>query len=286
MRVRAASGRILILGSFLALTLPVASQPVHAASPNSQSAKHSPRSNAAAQKLDLSTAGRRQAYVRQHGTIVASRGRTVASRGHGAARWAGISCVPFARNESGIDVAGNAWQWWDNSAGTYARGHAPEPGSVLSFSANGRMRMGHVAVVKQVINAREIEIDHANWWGPGMRGGVARNVPVVDVSENNDWTAVRVGLGGSGDFGSVYPTNGFIYDRPDTGAMLAATSAPAPRPALNPAPSDLRSYAQRAADSDGFDEVAEAPPARPASYHRHTTPAHHRTHAKTTVAQR
>ena len=49
-----------------------------------------------------------------------------------------------------------------------------------------------------------------------MRGGVARSIPVVDVSEANDWTAVRVGLGRSGEFGSVYPTYGFIYDRPTT----------------------------------------------------------------------
>ena len=69
---------------------------------------------------------------------------------------------------------------------------------------------------------REVEIDHANWWGPGMHGGVAHNVPVVDVSEANDWSAVRVGLGRSGDFGSVYPTYGFIYDRPDNGVQVAA----------------------------------------------------------------
>ena len=70
-------------------------------------------------------------------------------------------------------------------------------------------------------------------------------MPVVDVSEANDWTAVRVGLGESGKFGSVYPTYGFIYDRPDNGVMLAARSAPAPQPELNPAPNDLRP-AQRA----------------------------------------
>src|SRR5579871_5307840 len=131
----------------------------------------------------------------------------------------GISCVPFAREDSGITVAGNAWQWWENAAGVYARGNVPEPGSVLAFRANGRMHLGHVAVVARVVNPREVEIDHANWWGPGMHGGVARNVPVVDVSEANDWSAVRVGLGGSGEFGSVYPTYGFIYNRPDTGVI-------------------------------------------------------------------
>ena len=94
-----------------------------------------------------------------------------------------------------------------------------------------------------------------------MRGGVARNVPVVDVSEANDWTAVRVGLGYSGKFGSVYPTHGFIYDRPDTGVMVANVAAPAPQPALNPAPRDLRPVAERPWKT--YEEVAEAPVTRP-----------------------
>ena len=106
--------------------------------------------------------------------------------------------MPFARNASGIAVEGNAWQWWDNAAGVYARGRIPELGSVLAFRSNGRMRLGHVAVVSRVINPREIEIEHANWWSAGMYGGVARNIPVVDVSAANDWTAVRVGIGGNG----------------------------------------------------------------------------------------
>jgi hypothetical protein len=165
--------------------------------------------------------------------------------------------VPFARNDSGIAVVGNAWQWWDNAAGVYARGSVPEPGSVLAFRANGRMRLGHVAVVTRVINPREVEIEHANWWGPNMRGGVARNVPVVDVSTANDWTAVRVGLGRSGEFGSVYPTHGFIYDRPDTGTLVSSNSAPSPQPELGPAPSDLRPSSERGWQT--YEEVAEAP---------------------------
>jgi surface antigen len=178
-------------------------------------------------------------------------------RGRAHAQAGGLSCVPFARNDSGISVSGNAWQWWDNAAGVYARGSVPEPGSVLTFRSNGRMRLGHVAVVSRVINPREIQIEHANWWAPGMRGGVARNIPVVDVSEANDWTAVRVGLGKSGEFGSVYPTYGFIYDRPDTGTMVASTGTPAPKPALNPVPSDLRPATERGWQA--YEEVAEAP---------------------------
>lgn len=132
----------------------------------------------------------------------------------------GISCVPYARSVTGMAVSGNAWQWWNSSAGTYERGARPEAGSVLNFQATGRMRLGHVAVVSRVVNKREIEIDHANWAG----GGIARGVAVIDVSDANDWTSVRVGLGGTGSFGSVYPTYGFIYNRGDHGTMIANTA--------------------------------------------------------------
>ncbi len=180
---------------------------------------------------------------------------------HGSGRVAhavGISCVPFARMESGIAVGGNAWQWWDNAAGTYARGATPEPGSVLAFRANGRMRLGHVAVVARVINPRQVLIDHANWPNGGGRGGVSEAIPVVDVSEANDWSAVRVALGASGDFGSVYPTYGFIYDRPDNGAIEAHRGATAEQMAeLNPAPRDLRKTTPHAVRR--YEEVAEAP---------------------------
>jgi surface antigen len=156
----------------------------------------------------------------------------------------GISCVPFARAATGITLKGNAANWWDAAAGVYERGSRPETGSVLNFRATGHMSLGHVAVVTNVIGEREIEIDHANWSGPGAsKGGVSRGIRVEDVSSDNDWSAVRVALGHSGDYGSVYPTYGFIYDRPDGGSMVANA-----RPA--PAPSNDRAM---------LDEVAEAP---------------------------
>jgi len=194
----------------------------------------------------------------------------------------GLQCVPFARNTSGIAVSGNAHLWWDNAAGMYERGNAPEAGSVLSFRANRAMRLGHVAVVTQVINARQIEIDHANW---GVRrGAVSRGIAVVDVSNDNDWTAVRVALGHDGEFGSIYPTNGFIYDRPDRGgSVMAAVQTPEATPDLKPAPRDLRPVAERntgyasATYADGFEEVAEAPaPTRKATpTRRRTQRLHH-----------
>ncbi|MGE4048944.1 MAG: CHAP domain-containing protein [Acetobacteraceae bacterium] len=175
-------------------------------------------------------------------------------------RGAGISCVPYVRMVSTISVTGNAWQWWDNAAGAYARGKLPETGSVLVFRSNPRMRLGHVAVVRQVINAREVLIDHSNWATGAMKGQIARNIAVVDVSEANDWSAVRVQLGRSDDFGAVYPTYGFIYDRPDNGRLVMAVSRPAPHPELNPVPRDLRPAAERSWRT--YEEVAEAPAPR------------------------
>ena len=128
-----------------------------------------------------------------------------------------LQCVPFARENSGIELTGNAVNWWDNAAGIYERGARPEVGSILNFRGTGRMRLGHVAVVSNVVDSHTVQIDHANWSG---RGVVTRNVTVVDVSASNDWSAVRVAMG-NGEFGSVYPTYGFIYDRPDKGTMLA-----------------------------------------------------------------
>ena len=204
----------------------------------------------------------RQNAARPQATTV-TKSPTVAKKPRTATQvrvaYRGMSCVPFARQESGINVAGNAWQWWGNAAGLYQRGATPEPGSVLVFRANGRMRMGHVAVIARVINSREVLIDQANWPVAGsLRGGISQSVPVVDVSERNDWSAVRVGLGDEGRFGSIYPTYGFIYDRPDTGTVEAARHQATEQVAeLNPAPRDLRNTSVRPARKAV--EVAQAP---------------------------
>ncbi len=190
-----------------------------------------------------------------------------------------MSCVPFARAATGMDIAGDAYAWWHNAAGRYARGDAPVPGSVLAFRANGRMRLGHVAVVARVINRREIEVDQANW---GDYGRITRGVPVIDVSEDNNWSDVRVAIGG-GRFGSVYPTYGFIYDRPDTGTLLASR-IPAPEIAANPAPADLRALHPfgGGAQEAMAPEHLPAPPHWPAQLgHRlHVSYVHHVTYRR------
>lgn len=140
----------------------------------------------------------------------------------------GISCVPYARMVTGMEISGDGRQWWHNAAGSYARGSAPERGSVLAFMGSGGMGRGHVAVVSQVVNDRTILIDHANWGGPGIRRGtVMRGVRVRDVSDRNDWTAVQVQVGwDSSNFGRTYPTYGFIYNRRPDGRILTASAAP------------------------------------------------------------
>ena len=188
------------------------------------------------------------------------------------ARSGGLQCVPFARDSSGIQIVGNAATWWSSAAGVYERGANPEVGSVLNFRANGRMRLGHVAVVTSVINPRTIEIDHANWAGPGGRGGqIARNIVVIDVSQRNDWSAVRVALADGEKFGSIYPTYGFIYDRPDRGVMVA-NAVTTPAPLLDAAPRDLRPASERsryAIAAQDAEEVAEADDVS----HRRASPA-------------
>jgi hypothetical protein len=110
--------------------------------------------------------------------------------------------------------------------------------------------MGHVAVVADVQDSRTIIIDQSHW----NSRGITRDIMVKDVSENNDWSAVRVQLGHGAAFGSIYPTHGFIYPRPDNGTVLANTER-APMPDLDAAPADLRPNHVIHANL----EVAEAP---------------------------
>lgn len=118
-------------------------------------------------------------------------------------------CAPYARMISGVDIYGNAGTWWGQAAGRYDRGEAPEVGSVMVLKPHGKMRLGHVAMVSGVVSDREITVTHANW---SRRGGVEKDVRVVDVSPEGDWSEVKVWYAGNGDLGStIYPTFGFIY---------------------------------------------------------------------------
>lgn len=124
------------------------------------------------------------------------------------------SCVPYARARSGIDLQGDAWTWWDAAGGRYARGRAPQAGSVLVINRTARMRSGHLAVVSRVVSNREVLVDHANWASGAARGRIARDQRVQDVSDRNDWSLVRVWYPRINDFGTAaVPARGFVHPR-------------------------------------------------------------------------
>jgi hypothetical protein len=120
-----------------------------------------------------------------------------------------MSCVPFARARSGINVQGDAHLWWNAAAAAGYHGSSrPEPGGVIVIRIGQSGERGHVAFVKRVSASREIYVDHANWHG---RNEVAVDVPIIDVSPNNDWSQVRVFWVDSGQMGArTYSVEGFI----------------------------------------------------------------------------
>ncbi len=122
------------------------------------------------------------------------------------ARGQRVWCVPYARNLSGIEIRGNAKDWWGKARNVFDRGNEPVVGAVMSFRATRGMPLGHVAVVSDVVTEREVIVNHANW----HRNKVSLKMGVKDVSKNNDWTLVRVETH-PGRYGSFYPVNGFIY---------------------------------------------------------------------------
>ena len=252
MRMKRTAGLALCAALGLMLACPVQAEAAQQRNGGrSVAAASQARAHAAPARAPHAASQRQHVRAAAHGTRHASAARSGRGRsgaGVAYASYGGISCVPYARMVTGMAVSGNGGQWWHNAAGTYARGQRPEPGSILAFPGSGGMRRGHVAVVSRVHGPRHIEIDHANWGGPGIRrGSVMRNVDVIDVSERNDWTQVRVQVGWEqGNFGRAYPTYGFIYNRPDSGMMTAFTG-------VSPA------AAQPVAASTRLDEVAEMP---------------------------
>lgn len=129
-----------------------------------------------------------------------------------------LQCVPYARKLSKIALRGNAWTWWQKAKGRYERGSVPQPGAVLVFSKSRRLRLGHLAVVAEVINSREIIVHQANWLNQGQ---IHRYTPVRDVSENNDWSEVRVWYTPGRVYGSRnYAAYGFIYPDPNESPEL------------------------------------------------------------------
>ena len=118
-------------------------------------------------------------------------------------------CVPYARALSGIQIWGDAVTWWAQAANRYVRSTRPAPGSVLVLRGWNDMTRGHVSAVTEIVSSRIMRVDHANW----LKGGeVSLNVPVIDVSDANDWSKVRVWHVPGGYWGGrTYEVEGFIH---------------------------------------------------------------------------
>ncbi len=145
-----------------------------------------------------------------------------------------LSCVPFARELSGIDLAGDAHTWWRAAAGRYTRSNRPAPGAVLVLRGTRRLPQGHLAVVVRQTGPREILVSHANWASGAARGAVHQNQRVVDVSRRNDWSEVRVWYPRTDTLGvTVFAAHGFI--QPPAARTPEEIAADVPRAARDAA---------------------------------------------------
>lgn len=128
------------------------------------------------------------------------------------ARNPGINCVQYVRSVSDIELSGDGWMWWERASDRYERGNVPQAGAVMVFKRTKSMVHGHIALVSEVVDERTIRINHSNW-APrgGLRGRVDTDVTVQDISDNNDWSAVRVWYDKADAFGRPYPVAGFVY---------------------------------------------------------------------------
>jgi surface antigen len=142
----------------------------------------------------------------------------------------GLTCAPFARELSGLALYGDADTWWSAAAGQYPRSSHPEPGAVLVFQRSSRLPTGHVSVVSRLLTPRQILVIQANW----VPGELDEDQLVVDVSERNDWTELRVWYPPVNQMGShVYAAYGFILPpRPASHEELVRATEPAATYAL------------------------------------------------------
>lgn len=119
-----------------------------------------------------------------------------------------LQCVEYARSLTGLKIFGDARHWWERAKNLYARATHPAEDAVMVFAGSSRLKRGHLAVVSHIVSPREIRVEQANWLN---RGEIDRATPVLDVSDKNDWSKVRVWDVPSGQFGSrTYAISGFI----------------------------------------------------------------------------
>jgi hypothetical protein len=143
---------------------------------------------------------------------------------HDLGQSASLECVPFARALSGIRLSGDAAAWWWRADGRYARGRAPEVGSVMVFAQTPRLPSGHLSVVSEVMSRRQILVTQANW----VNHHVTTDQLAIDVSPDGDWSLVRVWWPAADALGgTVYPVLGFIYSGQSASHESIVRSVPA-----------------------------------------------------------
>lgn len=119
-----------------------------------------------------------------------------------------LQCAIYARQRTGLSLAGAARNWWPAAEGRYQRAHAPSVGSVIVM---GGTEAGHVGVVTAVRGPRQIVIDHANWLG---QGEIITGALVEDASAANDWSEATVWNVTTNSMGlRRYPVFGFVGPR-------------------------------------------------------------------------
>lgn len=90
-----------------------------------------------------------------------------------------MECVEYCQRNGFSNVSGNAYQWWDNAAAKgYKRGQKPYVGAVLVWKKES-LPYGHVAVVSELLDSRNIKVNHANWPEDGQ---IRLGVLVTDTS--------------------------------------------------------------------------------------------------------
>jgi len=185
-----------------------------------------------------------------------------------------LQCVPYAREQSGIKIYGDAHTWWGQAEGRFDRGSSPKIGAVMAFQPHRNMRLGHVAAVSRIIDGRTVLLRHSNW-SPinGRRGQIEKDVRAVDVSPNNDWSQVRVWYHPSQALGkTAWPIHGFIYpdkapnfSQPSQMARATVSAAPAAPVSREPSRAFMNAFAALEANSA---QRSSRPPALTASPQR------------------
>ena len=123
-----------------------------------------------------------------------------------------VQCAIYAREQTGVGLYGDADSWWQQSRNMYIHGNVPQAGAVLVLRKTSRMRGGHVAVVKDVVNSRLIDVTHSNWGSDShSRHIIYDSMRVQDVSPEGNWTSVKFWNYEKNVFGFPYAAYGFIY---------------------------------------------------------------------------